>query len=317
MKAINESELHKKRLGDWVLNPYIGCEHGCFHCYCPAMPGVKFFNDGHSQEDWGKYLFEKPGFVDALKRQLKSFTPNKAKRTDWGNGWLLMSFLTDPYTPAEGELKITRQCLQLLLEAGHKVRLQTRSAMVERDFDLLRAHKDQVRLGTSLPYRDDSLARLLEPRATGPSRRLKMLENAADSGIPVYVAIAPVMPWTAFSEVWNIAYLASKMGATEIFCEVLNPKGSNLEMMAKALAPTNYIYEARQLLDYNEAAWAEKTYSLLHQLAPEFAAFIPWPDTSRRWAKHLTEVQSNWLKQFLPPKESQISNVKSQIGVSQ
>jgi len=52
--AINPSQLWKKRLGDWVLNPYVGCEHGCFHCYCPAMPGVKFMNHGHSQREWGK-----------------------------------------------------------------------------------------------------------------------------------------------------------------------------------------------------------------------------------------------------------------------
>src|SRR5439155_15927762 len=47
MKPINSSELWKKRLGDWVVTPYVGCEHGCFHCYCPAMPGVKFFNHGY------------------------------------------------------------------------------------------------------------------------------------------------------------------------------------------------------------------------------------------------------------------------------
>src|ERR1041385_8063172 len=99
--AISESALWKKRLGDWVINPYVGREHGCAHCYCPNMPGVKFHNDNHSQEDWGRYLIPKKGIVAALEKQLKRFPPHKAQCTEWGDGWVLMSFLKDCYTPAE------------------------------------------------------------------------------------------------------------------------------------------------------------------------------------------------------------------------
>ena len=173
MNAISKSALWKKKLGDWVLNPYVGCEHGCLHCYCPAMPGVKFHNEGHTPEEWGKYLIVKKGWIEAVQRQLRTFKPADAKRTEWGNGWLLMSFLTDCYTPTEAKLKMTRETLKLLLEAGHKVRILTRSALAERDFDILRAHKDQVLFGSSLPYLNDKLARVLEPKATGPTRRLK------------------------------------------------------------------------------------------------------------------------------------------------
>src|SRR5690349_14915710 len=85
MKALNPSNLWKKRLGDWVINPYVGCEHGCFHCYCPAMPGVRFNNQGHKQTEWGQYLYPKTGIVQALRKQLRRFTPESAKRTDWGD----------------------------------------------------------------------------------------------------------------------------------------------------------------------------------------------------------------------------------------
>jgi DNA repair photolyase len=95
--AISISKLWKKRLGDWVINAYIGCQHGCFHCYCPAMPGVRFFNEGHAQEEWGQYLICKPGIVEATKRDLCRLTPAKAQRTEWGRGIILVSFLTDPY----------------------------------------------------------------------------------------------------------------------------------------------------------------------------------------------------------------------------
>lgn len=316
MKAISESALWKKRLGDWVLNPYVGCEHGCLHCYCPAMPGVKFFNQGHAQEDWGKYIFPKGvdphgrDFVDALKQQLRTFTPDKAKRTDWGDGWVLMSFLTDCYTPIEAKLKITRQCLQLLLEAGHKVRIQTRSALVERDFDLLVEHRDRVLLGTSLPYLDDSLARVLEPRATGPTRRLKMMGHAMMAGIPTYVAVAPVMPFTSWPE---IAALFNNLGDVgylrEIFCEVLNPKGSNLEMMKTALweatktGDRDFSQEIVELSLYNERKWATRTAAILKFGADRVGdRFVPWPDTQRRWAKHLLPYQVEWLDRYLPEK---------------
>jgi DNA repair photolyase len=178
------STLEKATRG-LALNPYIGCEHGCYHCYCPAMPGVKFANRGHSQRDWGTYLFPKPGLISALCDQLRRFPPDQAKRTEWGDGWILMSFLTDCYTPSEAKYRLTRRCLELLLEAGHKVRVQTRSALAERDFDLFAAHRDRVLFGTSLPHLDDTLARALEPRAAGPTRRLRMLERAANADIPV------------------------------------------------------------------------------------------------------------------------------------
>lgn len=301
MKAINESQLWKKRLGDWVLNPYIGCEHGCYHCYCPAMPGVRVFNGGRGQRDWGKYLLPKPNFAAVLREQLRTFTPDKAKLTDWGNGWVLMSFLTDCYTPAEATHKITRDCLRLLLEAGHKVRVQTRSVLVERDFDILAAHSERVLLGTSLPYLDDPLARALEPRAAAPSRRLRMLQNARERGIRVYAALAPFMPFHG-PEVLDAAVAAvNPLKPAELFCEVLNPKGDNRAMMAEALAGA-YRALSAQITAYGQPEWARFTHTILsHGHAKHGSAFIPWPDTQRQWERHLTAAQGAFLSRFLPP----------------
>lgn len=170
MAIISESKLWKKRLGDWVINPYIGCEHGCKHCYCPAMPGVKFTNGGRSQRKWWKYIFPKENILARLKKEFATFDPQR-NATKWGKGTILLSFLTDCYGPIESELKLTREILRLVLEAGHNVRIQTRSALVERDFDILERYRDRVVLGTSLPYLDDKLARILEPGATAPTRR--------------------------------------------------------------------------------------------------------------------------------------------------
>ena len=98
MAIISESKLWKKRLGDWVMNPYVGCEHGCKHCYCPTMPGVKFTNGGRSQEEWGSYIIPKENLISRLKTELKTFNPQK-NATPWGRGNILLSFLTDCYSP--------------------------------------------------------------------------------------------------------------------------------------------------------------------------------------------------------------------------
>jgi len=297
--AISPSQLWKKRLGDWVLNPYIGCEHGCFHCYCPAMPDVRFANRGHTQRDWGKYLFAKPELISSLRNQLRTFTPDRAKRTEWGDGWILMSFLTDCYTPSEAKYRLTRQCLELLLEAGHKVRVQTRSALAERDFDLLVAHRERVLFGTSLPHLDDVLSRTLEPRAAAPTRRLRMIERAAAKGIPVYVAIAPFLPFHTRHELELVLSKVLPLRPREIFCEVLNPKGENVAMMIDALS-IRFPEFAAQLALYSPASWSKFTWSVLKHGFRRTRRFIPWPDTQRHWRSHLSSEHAAFLNQFLP-----------------
>lgn len=300
--AISPSQLWKKRLGDWVLNPYIGCEHGCYHCYCPAMPGVKFANRGHTQREWGKYLFPKPGLVDSLRDQLRNFTPDRAKRTEWGDGWILMSFLTDCYTPSEAKHRLTRQCLELLLDSGHKVRVQTRSVLAERDFDLFTAHRDRVLFGTSLPHLDDSLSRVLEPRAAAPTRRLRMLERAANAGIPVYVAIAPFLPFHTDEDLGAVLSKVFPLRPREVFCEVLNPKGENLAMMVDALA-SRFPEFAKRLTHYSPENWSAFTWKVLKHGLTRSRRFIPWPDTQRLWRAHLPPDRITFLDRFLPPEE--------------
>jgi DNA repair photolyase len=263
------------------------------------MPGVRFNNHGHDQNEWGQYLYPKIGIVEALRKQLGRFTPEMAKRTEWGDGWILMSFLTDCYTPTESKQMLTRQSLQLLLEAGHRVRIQTRSSLVERDFDLLVAHPDQVLLGTSLPHLDDALSRVLEPRASSPSRRLITLERARDLGIQVYVAVAPFLPFHGVNILEEVLDRVLPLEPTEVFCEVLNPKGDNLAMMRQALAD-HYPHYARSVSAYSPKSWADFTWKMLDYGHRRSSLFIPWPDSKRGWRKHVSESQALFLDVFLP-----------------
>jgi DNA repair photolyase len=211
-----------------------------------------------------------------------------------------MSFLTDCYTPAEAKYRMTRQCLQLLLEAGHKVRVQTRSVLVERDFDILTAYKSQVLLGTSLPHLDDKLARCLEPRAAAPTRRLQMLEKAAALDIPVYAAVAPFLPFHDNTTLEQVISAVQPLHPREIFCEVLNPKGDNIAMMTDALSDDFAEFAAR-LVTYSNAQWANFTLKVLSHGIGRSTRFIPWPDTRRFWRRHLRPEQVEFLETFLPP----------------
>lgn len=303
MAIISESKLWKKRLGDWVINPYVGCEHGCKHCYCPAMPGVKFTNGGRSQREWGKYIFPKENLIERLKKELISFDPHKGA-TKWGKGYILLSFLTDCYSPIESKLKLTRDILKLVLEKGHTVRIQTRSALVERDFDILEQYHDQVILGTSLPYLDDQLARILEPGATAPSRRLKMLEKASDKGIAIYVAIAPVMPFHNLRTVEEVLRKIAPLQPQEVFSEVLNPMDENVKMMNETLESAERTERISEV--YRANHWVRWTYEYLYSayvLARQLDCnFICWP-SPHSVKSPLTDREKQWLLKWLP-KES-------------
>lgn len=309
MAIISESKLWKKRLGDWVINPYVGCEHGCKHCYCPAMPGVKFTNGGRGQREWGKYIFPKENIIARLKKELETFDPAR-NSTKWGKGVILLSFLTDCYSPIESRLKLTRAILELVLEAGHRVRIQTRSALVERDFDILERYRGQVVLGTSLPYLDDRLARILEPGATAPTRRIKMLERAVGKNIPVYVAVAPAMPFHNFCTVEEVLREIAPLDPVEVFSEVLNPMDDNIRIMNETLEQAGCKERISELYRTNQ--WVRWTYEYLYNaylLARKLGCnFICWP-SPHSVKSPLSEEQKQWLLKWIPSSPVQFVSV--------
>jgi len=103
---------------------------------------------------------------------------------------------TDPYQPIEGRYRITRELLEVCLEARHPVTITTKSDRVLRDLDLISdlARLHLVSVGVSVTSLDPRLSGLLEPRAASPAKRLGALETLAAAGVPCHVSIAPVIP---------------------------------------------------------------------------------------------------------------------------
>jgi DNA repair photolyase len=180
---------------DRSINPYRGCEHGCIYCF--ARPTHAFLGLSPGL-DFETKLFMKPGAPELLERELsaRNYTP----RT------IAIGTNTDPYQPIERRHAIMRRILEVLERAGHPVGIVTKSNLVTRDIDILSrmARRKLVRVGISVTTLDAKLARIMEPRAPTPERRLAALRDLAAAGIPTTVMAAPIIPAINDAEIERI-----------------------------------------------------------------------------------------------------------------
>ena len=167
------------------INPYQGCEHGCIYCY--ARPSHAYL-DLSPGIDFETRLYAKPDAAALLRAELA--------RPGYRCDPIALGTNTDPYQPIEREWKVTRSVLEVLAEHEHPFTIVTKSALVERDIDVIApmAAKRMARVYLSVTTLDRELARKLEPRAAAPQRRLQALKTLSAAGIPVGVMVAPIIP---------------------------------------------------------------------------------------------------------------------------
>ena len=186
------------------INPYRGCEHGCIYCFARPTHAYLGLSPGL---DFETQIYAKKDAPALLRRELakRGYTPQP----------LALGIITDAYQPAERNLKITRQLLEILAKHRHPVSLITKSALIERDLDILRSMAQQQLVDTaiSITSLDNGLTRRLEARAAAPRRRLKIIENLAAAGIPVTVMMAPIIPAVTDSEIETLLQAAANAGA--------------------------------------------------------------------------------------------------------
>ena len=189
---------------DRSINPYRGCEHGCIYCF--ARPSHAFLGLSPGL-DFETRLFSKADAATLLDEALRK--PGYQCQT------IALGVNTDAYQPVERKLGITRQTLQVLQQFRHPVAIITKSALVERDIDILRemAQDRLVSVNISITTLDTELARSLEPRAASPRRRLQTISALAEAGIPVSALVAPVIPVLTDPELDSILAAASEAGA--------------------------------------------------------------------------------------------------------
>ena len=211
-KAILTSNDSPDIAFDLSINPYRGCEHGCVYCF--ARPTHSYLNLSPGL-DFETRIVAK---VNAAQRLREAF----ASRA-YEPAMLNLGSATDAYQPAERRLRITRGIVEVLAECSHAFSLVTKSAGVERDLDLLApmAARGLVAAYVSITTLDADLARILEPRAASPQRRLRTIETLVAAGVPVGVSVSPIIPFINEPELERILDAAAQAGATRAFSVVL------------------------------------------------------------------------------------------------
>jgi len=186
-----------------TINPYRGCEHGCTYCYARPTHAYLDLSPGL---DFESRLFAKVGAATVLRSELS------APRYQCSP--IMLGANTDAYQPIEREYGVTREILEVLAETRHPVSIVTKSALVERDIDLLQelSKHDLVQVFLSITTLDRDLARRLEPRASAPRRRLDALRALAAAGIRCGVMVAPVIPALNDCELENILDASAAAG---------------------------------------------------------------------------------------------------------
>ncbi|MFN9337712.1 MAG: PA0069 family radical SAM protein [Alphaproteobacteria bacterium] len=190
---------------DRSINHYRGCEHGCIYCYARPSHAYLGFSPGL---DFETRLMFKPDIAALLEKELRK--PGYQPRP------IALGANTDPYQPVERQLGLTRAVLEVLDRFSHPVTIVTKSAGVLRDVDILQrlAARNLVRVCLSITTLDPALARIMEPRAATPARRLQAIRELTAAGVPTAILAAPIIPAVNDMELEKLLEQGAAAGAT-------------------------------------------------------------------------------------------------------
>jgi DNA repair photolyase len=194
------------------VNPYRGCQHACAYCY--ARPSHQYWGFG-AGTDFERELIVKINAPELLREAFG--------RKSWRGEVITFSGNTDCYQPLEGKYRLTRALLSICAEHKNPVALITKSALVQRDLDVLvqLARDAALVVFVSIPFADDATARALEAGAPAVHRRLEALAALSAAGIETGVAVAPIIPGVSDSHVAKVLQLAKQAGARRAFHTLL------------------------------------------------------------------------------------------------
>jgi len=163
---------------DYCVNAYVGCSHACIYCYATFMKKYT----GHA-ETWGTFVDVKVNAAELLRKQLQ-----KAKR-----GYVMVSSVTDAYQPLEVKYRLTRQCLEILLEHQFPAGILTKSPLVLRDLDIIKRF-GEIEVGLTISTDDEKMRKIFEPGAPPIEARISTLRRLKEQGVKTYVFIGPMLP---------------------------------------------------------------------------------------------------------------------------
>ena len=188
----------------WSVNPYVGCEFGCSYCYARFAHNYvvdRARSRGRLSVPLGLEPFEQRIFVKRRSSVLRALDTDlrklRRRTVRHGTQTLLIGSGTDPYQPAERLYQITRTILERLrAERGIRIGIITKSPLVCRDIDLLRAlgRRNLVSVYISLISADINIIKQFEARSPMPHVRLRALDKLTRNGIRAGLLVAPILP---------------------------------------------------------------------------------------------------------------------------
>ena len=221
-----------KDLSDgWAVNFIIGCTMACRFCYVDEIH-KKWGNARVGDivyEDWGNYI----GIPYNLDEVIEETEWSK-----WKGREIMLSSTHEPYLPFISAW--TRKILERALPEGVRFCIQTRSPLVERDFNLLKDYKNQIRLQVSIATYNTEFSRVIESRVVPPQRRMEILEKAKNEGLDTGIIVAPVFPPIRLrknveEDLHEIAYELARIRPNHIYGESFHVRGLNQLYVEQAL----------------------------------------------------------------------------------
>lgn len=237
----------------WSINPYRGCLHSCKYCYAR---GTHQYLGLNADQDFENMIFAKTNAPEVLRQELSKPT--------WRREVIAIGTAVDPYQPAEGRYRLTRQILGLLLEFETPCTLVTKNTMIVRDLDLLTAlaKGPGCQVHVSVTTMQTRLVRLLEPDTPLPTRRLEALQALAEAGVPTGVLVAPVLPGLTDTRanLEEVVRAAAQHGARFLHSGVLRLNDGAKEVYSRFLAEHFPALQPLYQRLYGQGAYAPVSY---------------------------------------------------------
>ena len=244
---------------DYTLNPYAGCSFGCTYCYAAF-----FSRSREARDDWGRWVTVKENAVSLLSRRKPGKLDGKL---------IYMSSVTDPYQPAERELKLTRRLLEIMAER-HKPKLviQTRSPDVTRDCDLFRQIEEnggRVQVNMTVTTDDEDIRRTFEPFCPSNSVRMRAIGEVQAAGVDTCITMTPLL-WA--SDPYAFADSLLDSGVQKFIAQpfhfqrgkfVASTRDRALDLMAEKLGSDRKSFRDRYMEHYR------LVFKILHSTLPE------------------------------------------------
>ena len=206
----------------YSLSPYTGCGHSCLYCYISA-----YIRDPFRPRP-------KKNFLKNLTRDLRKVKPGSL---------VSISNSSDPYTPPEEELRLSRATIKLLIDFSLRVLIVTKSDLVVRDLDIL--SKGNSAVSITVTTMDEEVARRLEPGAPSPERRMRALEKISSAGVPAILRLDPIIPNLNDSEesISEVIRRAKLAGVLHVVSSTYKARGDSLKRILSSFPELNEIRE--------------------------------------------------------------------------